>query len=680
MFDSYLEDFNEIKIIINRKDDFDNYQIFIKKNNTQSQLTLIKKEYVYNNIHLYCRSNEDIEPNLDYVVEINGIGYDNLKLGKITRSKKFDQKYFFNDWLGYRYTKENTIFRIWSPVCKELKIVINGIEHNLVYKTKGLWEIKIDGNLDKAKYYYLYRINQSFSRTLDPYAISSSVNNDVNYVIDLDKTYQYRYDYFKRDNFKNNDAIIYELNIRDATSKIEFEESGTYDGLTNSINENYGLGYIKKLGITHIQLMPIFAFGGVDERKHNASDENFLYNWGYNPMQYNVPSGFFAKDPNDPYERVDELKRLIDKIHSLSIGINMDVVFNHVYDNNWFPMEKLVPGYTFRTDERGYLTNSSWCGNDLRTEHLMVRKLIIDSINYYQTFYKIDGFRFDLMGLIDIDTIDQIVKQVKKINPCAMIYGEGWNMDVRLDEKARANMHNSSKLSDVGFFNDYFRNTLRGSFKNIGYSMGNKISKDELLKILKGYYHYNGEFVNSTQSINYVECHDNYTFYDLCKLNLPNIDIEKIKDYARLSIGLVILSQGIPFIHAGEELLRTKKLIDNSYNEKDNINGIDWFNPHNITNTLIDLVNIRKEYSVFRNSDKDKINNNLLLEKHNTLPKFRLKNNDGYILQLIISNTYDVYDEYFAPGTTLIFDGERRIEKDIQNFTISKPGVYLFKK
>lgn len=680
MFDAYLEDFKEIKIIINRRYDLNDFRIFLRDVESQSQLSVIRKEYVYNDIHLYCRSVEDVNPYLDYCIDIESIGLSNLKLGRITRSNDFDDKFYFKGWLGFKYTKKYTTFRVWSPVVKELKIVLNDIEYPLTYTENGVWEVKVEGDLDSYRYYYLYRINEKFHKTLDPYAISSSSNNEFNYVIDSKKTYQNKYSFYKHDEFKFTDAIIYELNVRDATSKVKCDDFGTYDALSNSVVTDYGLGYIKNLGITHLQLMPIFAFGGVDENIHNCCDSKFRYNWGYNPMQYNVPSGFFSKFPDDPYERINELKRLIDAIHSLNIGVNMDVVFNHVYDNNWFPMEKLVPGYTFRTDDRGYLTNSSWCGNDLRTEHLMVRKLIVDSINYYQTFYKIDGFRFDLMGLIDIDTINIIKKNIKKINPIAMIYGEGWNMDVKLSHDKRANMNNCDKLLGVGFFNDCFRNNLRGNSSELGYSMGKKISRKHLLQLLRGYNHYNGQFVDASQSVNYVECHDNYTFYDLCKLNLPRLDDKKIADFARLSLGLVMFSQGIPFIHAGEELLRTKELIDNTYNESDDINGINWYKENAITDTLKDLIKIRKEYPVFRSVDKLKINKQVLLEEYGKISKFRLIDDQYNELQLIVSNNYEEIDEYFAPGTTLIFDGQRIQNKDVQMYTINKPGVYLFKK
>lgn len=676
MFNAYLEDFYDIKIIIKNSHSF-NDKIYLEQGNTIELLSIVNIDYVYQDIHLYCKTKEIIKPYLDYFIRIEGNEKIPLRLGKITRSSIFDRLYYFDGWLGYKYSTDKTIFRVWSPVCKEIKVVVDDIEHQLKYIDRGVWETTLLGDFEKSKYYYLFRINDDFNKTLDPYANSSGANHEFNYIVDLSKTYKLKKDYYKaHDNCK----IIYELSIRDATSKVDCKNKGSYDALTASVNTDYGLGYIKNLGITHLQLMPIFAFGGVNEDIQDSDVSNFKYNWGYNPMQYNVPSGFFSIKPNDPYNRINALKKLIDTIHSLDVGVNMDVVYNHVYDSTWFPFEKLVPGYTFRTDSQGFLTNSSWCGNDLRTDALMIRKYIIDSILFYQEFYKIDGFRFDLMGLIDVDTINIIKEKVQKNNPHAMIYGEGWNMDVNLKYALRANMNNSKKLLGVGFFNDYFRNVLRGSAGYIGFASGKKVNINILERLVKGYYYENGEFNDASQSINYVECHDNYTFVDLLKINLPQVTMSQIQDYVRLSLGMVLLSFGTSFIHAGEALLRTKEGIDNSYDLNDNINGIKWHNEYNVTDTLIDLIFLKKKFKVFNNLSKKEINTRVWTDRRSAVPSFRIIDNDGTIIQMFVCNNYEKYQKYFAPGTTMIFNGERIVSENVQKFEFSKPGVYLFLK
>ena len=676
MFSAYLEDFKDIKLIISSDIKIEEENLYALYNNDKIKLSIINDEYFANEHHVYLKTEYEIEPMYDTLI-YNGEYSTKLLLGKITRSNLFDKKYYFDSWLGFKYYKTKTIFRLWTPVAKEVKIVLNDNEYNLEYTKNGVWEITVKGNFDKATYYYLVRINDEFFDTLDPYAVSSNANHKINYVVDLKNTYQMNYTYYEKEKNSYVNSFIYELSVRDATSLVNVENKGTYKALINSLNEDYGLGYIKKLGITHIQFLPLYAFGGVDELKQNNDEEGFLYNWGYNPMQYFVPSGFFSLDPDDPYVRINELKELIDTIHSLDIGVNMDVVYNHVYDSKWFPFEKLVPGYTFRTDERGYLTNSSWCGNDLKTDHLMIRKLIVDSVVHFQKNYKIDGFRFDLMGLIDIETMNQIVKIVKEVNPNAMIYGEGWNMDVKLPYNERANMQNSSKMPEIAFFNDYFRNVLKEKYLH-----GKECNNNIIFNLIKGYSYKDGIFLSPNQSINYLECHDNYTLFDNLVVKSQHLSYENIKDFTRLGLALNVLSTGISFIHAGIEKGRTKKLYDNSYNLNDIFNGINWYSSYDYTNTLKDLIKLKKEYSVFNYESVEEINKHILLEKDldTNLLMIRYRDYSGTTLQMLISNDYEEKVRFFVPGTKLIFDGIQIVDKDIELIKINKPGLYLLKK
>lgn len=676
MFSAYLEDFRNIKIIINSDIMLDKENLYALYNNKQVKLFIDNDEYFGEQHHVYLKSEEDIESMYDTIIKV-GEYSSRLLLGKITRSPKFDEKYFFNDWLGFKYYKTKTIFRLWTPVAKEVKIILNENEYNLEYTSNGVWETTIKGNFDKASYYYLVRINDEFFKTLDPYAVSSNANHELNYVIDFKNTYQMNHSYYKCEKKGYLNSFIYELSVRDATSLVDVDNKGTYKALIDSVNKDYGLGYIKNLGITHIQFLPIYAFGGVDELKQNNYEEGFLYNWGYNPMQYMVPSGFFSLNPNDPYTRINELKELIDTIHSLNIGVNMDVVFNHVYDSKWYPFEKLVPGYTFRTDERGYLTNSSWCGNDLKTDHLMIRKLIIDSVIHFQKNYKIDGFRFDLMGLIDIETMNKIVNIVKKENPFAMIYGEGWNMDVKLPYENRANMQNSSKMPEIAFFNDHFRNVLKEKYLH-----SKECDNNVIFNLLKGYFYKEGTFLSPNQSINYLECHDNYTLFDNFVVKSQHLSYENIKDLTRLGLALNVLSTGICFIHAGMEKGRTKKLFDNSYNLNDEFNGINWYSSYDYTNTLKDLIKLKKEYNVFNYDNIDDVNKHILLEKDldSNLLMIRYRDYNGTTLQMLISNDYEEKVRFFVPGTKMIFNGTQIVDEDVELIKINKPGLYLLKK
>ena len=680
MFWAYLEDFYDVKIILSNKISISDKFIYAKTDKKNIVLNIEHEEMKEEYQHLYLKSSEELEPHIDTYIEILDVGREFLYLGKITRSPFFDKKYYFDGWLGFKYDKSKTIFRIWSPVVKEINVIVENDTYKLYYLNHGLWETTIPRDLDGCKYYYEFRINEEFEKTLDPYAISSNANHEFNYVIDKNKTYKMKYDYYQNNNLSKFDSCIYELNIRDATIKTNAINKGTYEALSHSLHQDYGLGYLKNIPITHIQFLPIFAFGGVDENNKDSKDVNFKYNWGYNPMQYMVPSGFFSTQPNDAYQRINELKQLIDTIHSIGFGVNMDVVFNHVFDSNWFPLEKLVPGYTFRTDKLGFLTNASWCGNDLCTNHLMVRKLIVDSIEFFQTFYKIDGFSFDLMGLIDLDTMKLIVNKTKVINSQTMIYGEGWNMDVDVEPSQRSNLDNANKIPMISFFNDYFRNKLRGIDANSGYIMGESLSKNEIFKLIKGYYYNNRKFVMVNQSINYVECHDNYTLYDLIRMKKPQYASNQIIDYIKLSLGLVILSAGIPFIHAGEELFRSKNFIDNSYNESDDINGIDWFSSLNVSETLKDLLILRRKMFALTCCEVVDMDKYMKLDASFALPQIRFLSKNGEVYQMILSNNYEKHTKFLAPGSILVFDGTRIVEKAVQSYTIDKPSITIFKK
>lgn len=670
---AYLEDFRCIKLIV--QDALEIQELFLSDSNHQIiPLSIQHQETYAHEIQLYLTTTCDLMPYKEYYVCINTTICVFVELGKIARSTQFDERFYFEDWLGFRYTKEKTTFRLWTPVAKEVNLILEDSTYPMTYTKQGVWEVTIEKDVEQCQYSYQFRINQTLLTTIDPYGISSTSNHRWNYVIDWDKTYPMQAGYYQLPHFQYTDAIIYELNIRDATSKVTslpVSKRGTYRGLTESIHQSYGLGYIQSLGVTHIQLMPIFAFAGVDEEIQDAHHSSFRYNWGYNPMQYLVPSGFFSECPNDPYVRINELKQCIDTIHSIGLGVNMDVVFNHVFDAKWFPMEQLVPGYTFRTDERGYLTDSSWCGNDCCTNHLMVRKLICDAIQHFQVHYQIDGFRFDLMGLIDTKTMATIEQQVKAQNPWAMLYGEGWTMDVHLPQTERSNLQNAQNLPHVAFFNDRFRNEVKS------FSIGNAFDPLEIYHMFQGCTTYQGQLLAPHQSVNYVECHDNATYFDYCMKQ--NIAREQSIDFVRLALGLVILASGIPFLHAGEELLRTKKGIENSYQSSDDINGIDWHTEHTAYESLRDLIAIRKKYNVFRYHQKEKVENNIKLEKSDDLISIRLSDIDTTI-QVVISNHYEVATKYFAPGTYLIYDGQSICYQEVDKIRISKPGVYVFEK
>lgn len=655
IYGAYLEDFNLIKVIIPKNNYFD--KISLIGNNSCIDLRILKEEYFALERHLFLEFNEEILLYKDYFVDIGEYHF-HLNLGKITRTKKFEDKFYYDGSLGCKYHPLYSEFRLWTPVSKEVILCLNDEKLNMEYSDYGVWYLKVNKNLDKAKYYYLVRINETFEKVLDPYGISSNANNEVNYVIDFNKTYKLKYDYVI-----NNNPIMYEANIRDLNGNCDNNDS-LY---LKTINH---LDYIKNLGISHIQLMPTFCFGGVNELIKDNKNSDFSYNWGYNPIQYFIPSGWFSSNPSDPYARINEFKMLIDEMHKENLGVVLDVVFNHIYDIHSFSYGILVPGYVYRTDGQGFLMNSSYCGCDLRTEAKMVRKFILDNIMFYQEMYKIDGFRFDLMGLLDNKTMLDILNSTKKINDNTILYGEGWYMSTTLKMEDNANLSSAKVLYPIKFFNDYFRNMIGGSNNGRkGFILGDDLSLNEFNNLINNGSCINYPFKDYLQSINYLECHDNLTLKD--KVNYLTNDFEKVKNSCKLGLGLVIISKGVPFIHSGQELMRSKKGIDNSYNLNDDINHFPWENVNSTYDLSLFLKNIidLKKQGFFDNVDS--------LFKKKDYYEIRYNHNK---YQVIIKNNYVDTLIYFCPNTVLIFDnGDIRIS-NCESLNINVPGIWVLKK
>lgn len=661
---AYLDDYYKIKVIIPRSVSFE--QLLLVGESEQQELWIEKSEQYGEELHLYTKYKHDIALHKDYDVVINTELKYHLSLGKITRSISFDVVNYYEGPLGIEYHESYTIFRVWSPVAKELQLILKEKSYDMKYLDKGLWQIQVEGDYDKAAYFYRVRINETWEKVLDPYAISSSANHEYNYVIDWNKTYKMKKNYCDFDT-KNvyEQAILYEINFRDL-GQSTLEREGAY---SNAISK---LPYFAKLGVTHLQLMPCFAFGGVNEKIKDSNIPHFKYNWGYNPIQYNVPSGWYSSNPDDPYARVNELKQFIDAAHEYHLGVVMDVVFNHVYDYQSFSLGILVPGYVYRTDGYGFLMNSSYCGNDIRTEGKMNRKFILDTLLFWQKYYHMDGFRFDLMGLIDSLTIQMAKEMLTVQNLHTILYGEGWYMNANLPSHGTANLGSAKYLYPVSFFNDYFRNEISGHLDGTkGFVMGEKLSNSDVQDLICHGSLPIMPFKNEMQSINYIECHDNYTFRDKLQKVFPHMEIKKIKEYCKLGLALVLLSAGIPFIHGGEELMRSKKGHDNSYNSSDDINHFPWEN----IETEYDLYHYVKTLISFRKIIKDKKRGKVFVRNSHYEIRYEKEN-----YQVIIKNNYEEENLYFSPYTTLLFDNDALQEEVCSVLHINHPGVWILKK
>ena len=527
--------------------------------------------------------------------------------------------------LGAIWQKEHTIFRVWAPTAQSVSVNLyrsgmQGADDCLEvvpmrYDFRGTWVAEKSGDLNGIYYTYQIQVGGKSVEACDPYARAVGLNGHRAMVIDLKSTDPEGWDSDMDPNAGKpiTDAVIYELHVRDLSmdrfsgikNKGKFlgvGESGTsYKGIPT------GLDHMKALGITHLHLLPVYDYGYTDEG--SAAPQ---YNWGYDPENFNVPEGSYATDAADGASRVREMKQMVKTLHDNGISVVMDVVYNHVYHTFDFCFNQIVPGYFSRIDASGKISNGSCCGNDTASERTMVRKFIVDSVNYWAEEYHIDGFRFDLVGLLDTQTVNEIIKTVRRKHPNVIFYGEGWDMETNLTKPNMqlAVQRNAQLVPGFAFFNDTIRDTLRGSIFDSslpGFASGADCSKELLHACFMGM----PQWANSpAQSVNYVSCHDNSTLFDRISLAVPKASFEDRVKMNNLAAAFTMLSQGIPFLQAGEELLRTKpakggKLDDNSYRSPDSVNSLKWKTllKEEYRNTLEyyrGLIAFRKAHSILR--------------------------------------------------------------------------------
>lgn len=558
--------------------------------------------------------------------------------------QKFDYEVYTGNDLGAVYSPKMTRFKVWAPEAESVKLTLykqgegdNLIEQHIMKKSaNGTYVFEKQGDCNGIYYTYTVVNHGEEQEAVDPYTKAAGVNGQRGMVINLAKTNPQG---FELDGYRNpehiTDAIIYEGSVRDFTMD---ESSGVFHngkflGLTeanttNHFGEATALDYISGLGVTHVQILPAFDFETVDEK-----DQKAQYNWGYDPDNYNVPEGSYAVSPYDGAVRIQEMKQMVLALHSRGIGVIMDVVFNHTYRRDDSNLQKIVPGYYYRSDETGY-TNGSGCGNEVASDRPMVQKLIVDSLIYWAKEYHIDGFRFDLMGVLDIDTMNVIAERLNEIRPDIYLYGEGWNGGPSsLAEEKRAFKASAKKMPGIGMFNDDIRDTIKGSVfydDHLGFVNGGTHLENALRYGITGavahpqvdYDAYGSKpwAKEPGQSINYVSCHDNYTLWDKLSVSCPEASEEKKKAMNRLCAAIVFTSQGVPFIQAGEEFLRSKPLpekkgfAENSYNMPDTVNSIKWDNIHEYPDMIAyykGLMALRKAHPVFRMQSEAEMTQNL---------------------------------------------------------------------
>ncbi len=547
------------------------------------------------------------------------------ELGGLFSSLEFDEKFFYQgDDLGPSYSKESTKFRLWAPTATAAELLVYSAAADstpsktvpMAKSAKGTWTAELSGDQHLTIYTYRVKLGELWSEAVDPYVQAATVNGTKGVVVDLAQTNPVGFIGHSKPAFSGvaTDAVFYELHVRDLSvdPSSNIQTKGKFLGLTETGTKNpsgktkTGIDAILDLGVTHLQLLPIYDYKTVDETR----DDQF--NWGYDPLNFNVPEGSYSTKPADPLNRIIELKQTIQFLHSKNLRVVMDVVYNHVFDAGSHSFEKLVPGYFFRKQADGSFANGTGVGNEVASERSMASKYIVDSALYWAREYHLDGFRFDLMGILDVDTMNKIRSGVDQIDKDFLIIGEGWNMGDILSAEKKANQLNASQMPRIAHFNDGIRDGLKGSvFKaeENGWASGRPSNKAEVMSGITGEIEYSRTIVGSwgasspQQSVSYVEAHDNLTLFDKLKSSMPTSSDAERKRVFALASSVAILAQGVPFIHAGQEFMRSKGGDENSYKSPDSVNSLKWNDREKnaaMVNYFKGLIQIRKDNPAFR--------------------------------------------------------------------------------
>lgn len=525
-----------------------------------------------------------------------------------------DKSAYSGNDLGASYSKKATTFKVWSPNAASVRV--NIFEHGSdnegdagsimsramsLDKTTGVWSVTINGDLLNKYYTYSVTHGKTTKETADVYAKACGVNGQRSMVVDLSTTNPDGWENDKHVLVQNQtDASVWEISVADFSSSessgVSEANRGKYLAFTEegtTVNGVQGasstcVDYLKKLGVKYVQIMPFYDFGSVDESK-NIMDQ---YNWGYDPVNYNCPEGSYSSNPKKGEVRIKECKQMIQALHNAGIGVIMDVVYNHTYtSDSW--LQRTVPNYYYRMNNDGTFSNGSGCSNDTASEHLMFRKYMIDSVTYWASEYHIDGFRFDLMGLHDVTTMNSIRTALDNLyadgsGSQILMYGEAWDMATNCDEgTVLASQKNLKQLSDrIGAFDDTIRDAIKGSTGGTDGAFVQEGSRRANLKTgIAGQSDTTTGWANvPSQCVTYASCHDNLSLYDKLVGSVYGADGKYRKRYEdlvamnKLSAAIVITSQGIPFSLGGEEFCRSKDGDENSYASSRKENMLDWEN------------------------------------------------------------------------------------------------------
>lgn len=547
-----------------------------------------------------------------------------------------------DDWIEMDYTPVQTQFSLWAPTADEVQVVIyaqaqGGTPQQMIRllpAPNGMWKAVADGDYKGLYYVFNVKIDGVWQGdTPGVMAKAVGVNGDRAAIIDLRSTDPEGWESDRRPPLKSfSDIILYEMHHREFSidTAAHIKNRCKFLALTEQHTcmldgTKTGLDHLKELGVTHVHLLPSFDFSSVDE-----SIVPSTYNWGYDPKNFNVPEGSYATDPFKPGVRIKEFKEMVMALHQAGIRVVMDVVYNHTAVLKGSVFERTVPGYFYRKDEKGNWGNASGCGNETASEREMVRKFIVESVSYWAKEYHVDGFRFDLMGVHDIATMNAVRKALDAIDPTIFVYGEGWAANPPLLETRKLAMKtNIKQMPRIAAFSDEFRDSLRGEWGDDSkgaFVIGRKgFAEGIRMGVVGGVEH--PQLVSDslekklefwtpepTQFISYVSCHDDLCLQDRLKSSYRGASEKELVTLEKFAQSIVLTSQGVPFIYSGDEMMRTKKGVSNSYRSPDNVNAIFWKKKaqyRELFDYVKELIAMRKAHPAFRLGTAEQIGSNI---------------------------------------------------------------------
>lgn len=624
----------------------------------------------------------------------------------IVRKALDDPQFFYGNQLGAIYSKSETVFRVWSPVSSSASVILfedlysdGYVEISMTRGEAGVWEAVVEGDQHLKAYRYKFFSYGKERNTVDIYSRAVTKNSERSVVIDPERAVFDGWKDHKIPLLENpENAIIYEIHVGDMTSDLNttVEHKGKYLGLaetgrTGPEGVSVGLDHITELGVTHVHIMPFNDIHYINE------GEDGQYGWGYDPYLYMVPEGHYSIDPSDPLSRIIESKIMIETFHENGIRVILDTVFNHTATTGSFsPFDQTVPLYYYRTDRTGAYLNGTGVGNEIATERPMMRKHILDTLKMWVNEYRIDGFRFDLMGLIDRETILAIDRELHAIDESILLYGEpwgGWGATITFGK-------GDQKGTGVSVFNDNLRDAIRGSVfdeKVKGFALGSRAKERRIMRGIVGSIEYSNDIKDfaddPAETINYVSAHDNQTLWDKNSAAMPDAPRDLLLSAQKLSNAIIILSQGIPFLHGGVDFARTKYGNENSYNAGVEINKMDYSRKAEFIDLFTyykEIIALRKNHPAFRMTSSEQIRSNLtFLDAPRNIVAFTINGKsvgDSWEEILVIFNGNLEPTEITLPDESwnLASDGVRVSEAPLERLsgkvTLEPISTYVFFK